>query len=148
MSSESAGWSSLGKRIRYAREMQQERVGKRMSRAALGQLLERNQRTIERWEADKTVPSIVQLKKISACTGCRLTWLQTGELPVWKEEGAQTVEEPVRSYAGPRPVYPQEKTVPLLTVRSGHEKLVSVELVIRVHRASKDYDIDLPNGAA
>lgn len=148
MSLESADWSTLGKRIRYARDMQQKRTGQRMSRAALGRRIERDPRTIERWENDKNQPSHVQLQKLARLLGCRLEWLQTGEEPVWQDEDGSRVEEPRAAYTGPRPVFPQTQTVPLLKVRSGQDELVSVELTIRVHRPPQNYDIDPPKDAA
>ncbi len=143
-------FSGVGERIRHAREMQASLRGEHLSREKLGRLLSRSSRTIQRWEDGEYAPDDYQLRAIADITGFRFEWLKTGEEPKVQAEAAHPGEEPVSrepvsSYAS---ALAEEgdyevKEVPLLSVHSGAEKLVSVHLTIRVHRPPKDVSLDV-----
>lgn len=142
MSLKNVDMSSLGRRIRYVREQQREKHGQFMSRKTLGEAVGRSGRTIQRWEADEIQPSSKHLAHLAEILACRLTWLETGEEPIWEEQAEAQVEEPVLAYQTPSALAPATQTFPLLSVRSGDDELVSVHLMIRVHQQPKTIDID------
>lgn len=144
MSLKSGDLTSLGKRIRYAREQQREKQGQFMSRKTLGRAIGRSGRTIQRWEADETQPSSKHLAHVAQVLGCRLAWLEAGDDPMWGESTEAQVEEPLHAYQLPSSLAPATQTFPLLSVRSGEDELVSVHLMIRVHQQPKTIDVEAP----
>lgn len=153
MAGQNDEFSGVGERVRHARERQESLRGEHLSREKLGRLLSRSSRTIQRWEEGEYTPDDYQLRAISDITGFRFEWLKTGEAPKLREERAPDSESEGRIFREPLSAYASEsapaaeadvdvKNVPLLTVSSGPEKLVSVHLTIRVHRPPKDVSLD------
>lgn len=73
---------TLGQNIRTARKTV------RITQARLAELVSTTLRTVQRWEADQTEPSIMHLRRISTALGCSIDRLVPEEFPE---------EEPPRS---------------------------------------------------